>query len=262
MSTETTKKRKFPLTVRGVLEAGRDLYVSNRLNPKGAIFLTLHGDGQPVQCLIPPTSHPYNLSERYTESTLLNSNELRAALSTGKLELVDPDAAEAKLTEPGVREEIRAADQLLKPSSDDVKRYRSRLDEPEEESVAEVRGNRPIRSTKDIPVLENTTSRTNVIDPSVAGADDAELKLRTGTASPVRPQDSLVINPIVSMLLQQLQSNDVTPTDVKMRLANSADVMTEEDWLFVQSKTSGQLREWAAQQLAKLRGLDGTATTE
>lgn len=257
--TATTPRKNLRLSVQDVLNQGKHLYVRNILNPRGAVFILMPDGNNMSPMTFPPCPHPIDLSEMFTERSLLDSNDLRKAIFKGALAIVDSDVAEEELNKPGVIEQVRYSFQQLTQDAPEVKRWKAgAFEEQEDEDVSAKAATRKIKSTNDIPVYTTRpASAADVpVDASIAGADDDELRSRM-QRSPIRVQPATLVNPQVTLILDQLSQDNLNATDAFMKLSGMADLLSENDWTYVMSNTTSQkIRSFAAERLASLKGLD------
>lgn len=85
--------------------------VLNKSNPRGNISVTAYRpDKTPMLLLIPKTWIPVCLSEQATLETIRGSNELRAQISKGMLEIITPEATAQILSDPDAQQEKNKLD--------------------------------------------------------------------------------------------------------------------------------------------------------
>lgn len=112
-----------PMSLDQLLDANKPIYVLNKTNTlgkgaRGVMVLTLQDQGGRSQkLLIPKTPHPVCLNDQVPPILIRNSPELRRQLTSGALQLLQPDAAEAMLSKPNAASELKRSFQKLKSRS-------------------------------------------------------------------------------------------------------------------------------------------------
>lgn len=211
-----------------VLGAHRQVYVRN--NKAGIVAMTLHeANGRPLSVAVPRVKYPVCLSAKATPYAMLNSTALRSAISNQHLTLLDPDAAEAELDKPGVRQAVRDAETRMGYTSKDVLSHRDQRNSSVEQYVE-----------------QDATLADPHSEIGMAPAEEAPVEASM-RESEVQVRVSVIVGLVVD------GEKDVK--EAKAELSNMQDDLSNEDLDYiVQHVQAGVLREWAREKLAERRG--------
>lgn len=212
-----------------LLSTQQPFYVRNEC--KGIVVLTVYQNGQPRPIRLPKTKLPVNLLAKASAESLRDSVHLRSAIENGHLTVLDPEAAEAELNKEGNRERLRDAERAMGSSNPDVKRLRDRATEGVE-TIGDPRN----------PANINPRSKV-----AFAGVED--------DGDPTDEESILNINSRVSVICELLTNGDKDAKEARDELRNLVEDLTIDDLTFVVEHTpAGIVREWAQEELARLRG--------
>lgn len=121
-----------PWTIEKCLEHNKKVYVKNQLP---GIFCASVADpitGKSRELKIPRTWIPICLNDSLSVNCIENSTDLKMAILTGAIEIIDPYAAEKVLREPDAQEE---KDRLYKSSHLSIKRLSALVNKPATEEA-------------------------------------------------------------------------------------------------------------------------------
>jgi hypothetical protein len=95
------------LTIESLVRDGKNVYVKNNTRPKGHIVIQMvlpNGSTHPI--VIPRTHLPICLNDFVSSDVIMQSHDLRQYLSKQVIVLVEPEVAEAALSDPEAKEEL------------------------------------------------------------------------------------------------------------------------------------------------------------
>jgi hypothetical protein len=225
------------------IRAGRKIYVKNLSNPRGALFLTLFDMGnRPLSIQIPPTPHPFCLSDVATEFAMNEGGlALRVLLTRGFIKLISQAKAEKILSNPEVRAELAAAVASTLPTNDKTRAYRTQRDPSG--SLAQAAG---INSLDGSPLVVNASGL------HANGIEDRNVRVVNNEDE---GDDEAGVSPQVRVIVAQLSSKEINSKEAKFKLSGISDQLTEQDLAYLNAQTSGQVREYVQNLLAQSRGL-------
>lgn len=226
----------MPLDLVTEIKAGRKIYVCNKSNPRGTLFLALYDMGnRPVQIQIPPTPHPFCLSDVATEFAINEGgSHLRTMLNKKVIRLISEKKARAILSNTDVRAELQAAIESTEMVNAKVKTYRNTR-EPQSAAMVQSNGLDPLGN----PMV------------SLASGDHVNGGVRF-----VPEASDSGVNPAVRVIVSQIQTKELSTKDGRLRLSQISDQLVEADLAYINEHTTGQIRDYANTLLAKIRGLD------
>jgi len=217
MSATNVEVPSYPttLTLEWLKQNDHPLYVRNITRPRGQLAVNFPQQNGRVKVIkIPRTHLPIHLSLQLSWDTIMQSDDLRACLVKGVLEIVRPDEAEAELSSEGA------------------------IAETERMQLSEFSAKHTFMS-KRVREMEHTNATR--VDPNSAPLEPLGI-------------DTNVIQPRILSLIEKLQNGDISIKAGLSELKTMEDELRETDCSYVITNgPGGQIRNYMQKILAQIR---------
>jgi len=212
-----------PLDLDWLIENKLPVFVRNTTRPRGQVAVNFqHPTGKVKVEKIPRTHLPINLSRKLSPDTILLSDDFRAMISKGVIELVRPDIAWDELQNPENAHEI----ERLQLSDFSAK---SAFVSPR------------------VKAMEKTDA--NRVDPNAPSLEPLGV-------------ETSVLTPRVLSLVERLQNGDMPIKTALSELKTMEPELKDTDCSYIITNgPDGQIRSYAQKVLAKLRGQQIASTS-
>lgn len=172
-----------------LISENKPVYVINKSKPKGDVTITaFRPDGAPKLIIIPKTWIPICVTEQVTAKTISNSDDFRAILNKGMLQLIDPEVAIEALKEPDALLEKNklSISQYGTAENVNIERFKDSIENVGDVSI-KVQDilNRDITMTEMLSLLRTEEDELGVEDFKYIVANTKEGKLKDWAAQKI-----------------------------------------------------------------------------
>jgi hypothetical protein len=203
------------LTLEWLKRNDRPLYVKNTTRPKGQMAINfVDPNGHVTVIKLTRTHLPICLTDRLGWDTILASNDLRACIVKGVVDIIDPDIAERELNSEGA------------------------VAETERHQLSEWSAKQAFMSPR---VREMDRLEQNKVDPNAPGLEPLGI-------------ETTVIQPRIMSMVEKLSNGDLSIKAALSEMKTMEAELRETDCSYIITNgPEGQVRNYAQKMLAQLR---------